>query len=120
MSENLAASQHTKHVDIRYKFVVNEFVEDGFLKIMIFFVIFVTSEDSKDADLLTKSLKGELLEKHSKKMIAEKGKSELVINRKGVGNVDVVLLTPMSRVDRIVYWTHRRGWISISSVTYYR
>ena len=82
MSENLAVSQRTKHVDIRYKFV-NEFVEDRFLKI-----IFVRSEDN-DADMFTKNLKGELHEKHSKKMIDEKGKSGLEINRKGVGDVDV-------------------------------
>ena len=82
MSENLAVSQRTKHVDIRYKFV-NEFVEDGFLRI-----IFVRSEDN-DADMFTKNLKGELHEKHSKKMIGEKGKSELEINRKGVGYVDI-------------------------------
>jgi hypothetical protein len=65
MSENLAVSQCTKQVDIRYKFV-NEFVEDGFLRI-----IFVRSKNN-DADMFTKNLKGELHEKHSKKMIGEK------------------------------------------------
>ena len=65
MSENMGVSQRTKHVDVRYKFV-NEFVEDGFLRI-----IFVRSEDN-DADMFTKNLKGELHEKHSKKMIGER------------------------------------------------
>ena len=82
MSENMAVSQRTKHVDIRYKFV-NEFVEDGFLRI-----VFVRSEEN-DADMFTKNLKGELHEKHARKMIDEKGKSGLEINRKGVGDVDV-------------------------------
>ncbi len=67
---------------MQYKFV-HEFVEDGFLKI-----IFVRSEDN-DADMFTKNLKGGLHEQHSKKMIDEKGKSGLEINRKGVGDVDV-------------------------------
>ena len=66
MSENVVVSQRIKHVDVRYKFV-NEFVEDGFLKIR-----FVRSEDN-DADIFTKNLKGELRnEKHMRKMICEK------------------------------------------------
>jgi len=39
--------------------------------------------------MFTKNLKGELHEKHSRKMIDEKGRSGLEINRKGVGDVDV-------------------------------
>ena len=64
MSENVVVSQRTKHVDVRYKFVI-EFVEDGFLKIR-----FVRSEDN-DADIFTKNLKGELHEKHMRKMICD-------------------------------------------------
>jgi len=69
MSENVVVSQRTKHVDVRYKFV-NEFVEDGFLKIR-----FVRSEDN-DADIFTKNLKGELHERHMRKMICEKGSGD--------------------------------------------
>ena len=35
MAENVAVSQRTKHVDVRYRFV-QEFVMDGFLKIIYF------------------------------------------------------------------------------------
>ena len=78
MSENIVTSQRTKHIDVRYKFV-NEFVEDGFVKI-----IFVRSEEN-DADLFTKNLGGELYEKHARKMIERKGGLET--NRKGVESV---------------------------------
>jgi len=70
MAENIHVGQRTKHVDICWRFV-NEFVEDGFLK-----VIFVRSEDN-DADLFTKNVKGELFEKHSKKMIEKRDPSRL-------------------------------------------
>ena len=69
MSENVVVSQRTKHVDVRYKFV-NEFVEDGFLKIR-----FMRSEDN-DADIFTQNLKSELYEKHMRKMISEKGSGD--------------------------------------------
>ena len=67
MSENVSVSQRTKHVDVRYRFV-QEFVFDGFIK-----VIFVKTEDN-DSDIFTKNLGGDLHERHSKKMIVEKGK----------------------------------------------
>ena len=67
MSENVSVSQRTKHVDIRYRFV-QEFVLDRFIK-----VIFVRTEDN-DSDIFTKNLGGDLHERHSKKMIVEKGK----------------------------------------------
>ena len=69
MSENVAVSQRTKHVDCRFKFV-QEFVFDGFIKI-----IFVKSGEN-DADLFTKNLRGELHHRHVDKMITEKGKEE--------------------------------------------
>ena len=67
MSENVSVSQRTKHVDVRYRFV-QEFVFDGFIK-----VIFVKTENN-DSDIFTKNLGGVLHERHSKKMIVEKGK----------------------------------------------
>ena len=67
MSENVSVSQRTKHVDIRYRFV-QEFVLDRFIK-----VIFVKTENN-DSDIFTKNLGGDLYERHSKKMIVEKGK----------------------------------------------
>ena len=68
MSENVSVSQRTKHVDIRYRFV-QEFVLDGFIK-----VVFVKTADN-DADIFTKNLGGELHDRHSRKMIIEKGKT---------------------------------------------
>ncbi len=67
MSENVSVSQRTKHVDIHYRFV-QEFVLDRFIK-----VIFVRTENN-DSDIFTKNLGGDLHERHSKKMIVEKGK----------------------------------------------
>ena len=66
MSENVAVSNRTKHVDVRYCFV-QEFVMDGFLKI-----IFVKTVDN-DADIFTKNVSGELYKKHSGKMLTYKG-----------------------------------------------
>ena len=65
MSNNVAVSQRTKHVDIRYHFV-REFVLDGFLK-----VVFVKTEDN-DADIFIKNLNGELYARHAKKMVMKK------------------------------------------------
>ena len=65
MASNITTSNHTKHVDIRYKYV-NEYVEDGTVKIIIF-----KSADN-DSDVLTKNLSADLHDKHSKKMIMEK------------------------------------------------
>eukprot|EP01083_Nonionella_stella_P004795 13981_1 len=48
----------TEYVDIRYKYV-NEYVEDGVIKI-----IFVKSGDN-DSDIMTKNLGGDLYSKHS-------------------------------------------------------
>ena len=65
MASNITAMNHTKHVDIRYKYV-NEYVEDGTVKI-----IFVKSADN-NSDILTKNLSAELHNKHSRKMVVEK------------------------------------------------
>ena len=67
MAENVAVSQRTKHIDVRYRFV-QEFVMDGFLKI-----IFVRTGDN-DADIFTKNLGGDLHEKHRDKMVIPKGR----------------------------------------------
>ena len=66
MGENISISQRTKHVDIRTKFVT-EMIIDEFVK-----VIFVKSENN-DADMFTKNLPGEPHNKHSQKMVANKG-----------------------------------------------
>ena len=66
MAENVAVSQRTKHIDVRYCFV-QEFVMDGFLKI-----IFVRTGDNH-ADIFTKNLSGDLHEKHRDKMVIPKG-----------------------------------------------
>jgi hypothetical protein len=66
MAENVAVSQRTKHIDVRYRFV-QEFVMDGFLKI-----IFVRTGDN-DADIFTKNLSGDLHEKHRNNMVIPKG-----------------------------------------------
>ncbi len=47
MTENVAVSQRTKHIDVRYRFV-QEFVMDEFLKI-----IFVRTAENQ-ADIFTK------------------------------------------------------------------
>ena len=70
MSENVAVSPRTKHVDVRYHFVC-EFVQDGFIK-----VIFVKTTDN-DADLFNKNLSGALHEKHSTKMLTRKHEEEM-------------------------------------------
>ena len=62
MASNITTTCHTKHVDIRYKYV-NEYVEDGVVQI-----VFVKSADN-DSDILSKNLSAEPHEKHSKKMI---------------------------------------------------
>ena len=55
----------SQHVDIWYKYV-NEYVEDGIVKI-----IFVKLADN-DSNILTKNLSAELHEKHGRKMVVEK------------------------------------------------
>ena len=66
IGSNVAVSQRSKHIDVRYHFV-REFVHDGFIRI-----IFVKTVDN-DADIFTKNLSGELHEKHAVKMVGEKG-----------------------------------------------
>ena len=65
MASNITTMSHTKHIDIRYKYV-NEYVEDRVVRI-----IFVKSAEN-DSCILTKNINAELHEKHSKKMIGEK------------------------------------------------
>jgi hypothetical protein len=66
MAENVAVSQRTKHIDVKYRFV-QEFVLDGFLRI-----IFVRTEDNH-ADIFTKNVSGDLHEKHCQYLIGKKG-----------------------------------------------
>ena len=65
MSGNIAISDQTKHVDIRYHFV-REFVEDNFLKI-----IFVKTKENV-ADIFTKNLPKELHNKHCDTFLRKK------------------------------------------------
>ena len=65
MASNITTPCHTKHVDIRYKYV-NEYVEDRVVKIS-----FVKFADN-DSDILIKNLSADLHEKHLKKMVAER------------------------------------------------
>ena len=86
MSENVAISNRTKHVDVRYHFV-REFVQDGSIK-----VIFVKSEDN-DADLFNKNLGGGLHWKHAEKLLGEETKEKTEMDqspqadRKGVRDI---------------------------------
>ena len=60
MASYITTMCHTKHVDIRYKYV-NEYVEDG-----VVIIVFVKSANN-DCGILTKYLSADLHEKHSKK-----------------------------------------------------
>ena len=62
MSENITASNRTKHVDIRFHFV-NEMVEQGFIE-----VIFIRTNENL-ADIFTKNVNTELGEAHHKEII---------------------------------------------------
>lgn len=62
MAENASATPKSKHIDIKAKFVT-QFVADKFIK-----VIFVKSEDNV-ADIFTKNVQSEILNKHDKKFI---------------------------------------------------
>jgi hypothetical protein len=62
MSENASTSFRTRQVDTRCHFV-QEFIEDGFIKIE-----FVRSIEN-DSDLFTKNVNQELYEKHTKKYL---------------------------------------------------
>ena len=57
MASNITTTWHSKHVDIRYKYV-NEYVDNGVVKI-----VFVKSAEN-DSNFLTKYLSAELHEKH--------------------------------------------------------
>ena len=65
MAENITATSRTRHVDLRYRFI-KQFQDDGFLRI-----VFVKTEENC-SDLMTKNVKGELNEKHSKRLMADK------------------------------------------------
>ena len=65
MSENLGATQRTKHVDARYHYV-REFIEEGFIKI-----IFVKTDENK-SDIFTKNVNQQIYEKHVEDYIMSK------------------------------------------------
>ena len=69
MSNSVAISNATKHVDIRSRFVV-QYVMNGTVK-----VIFVRSENN-DSDICTKNLVSRLHHKHAEKVVVVKGTEE--------------------------------------------
>ena len=70
MASKITTISHTKHVEIRYKYV-NEYVEDEVIKI-----IFVKSADN-DSNI-PKNLSSELHEMHLKKMVGENSKGVMM------------------------------------------
>ena len=62
MSKNINTMGHSKHIDVRTKYV-NEYVEDGLLKI-----VYVKS-DKNDADIFTKNLGNKFHGKHTVKFV---------------------------------------------------
>ena len=74
---NAKTRQRTKHIDVRYKYV-NEFVEDGVIKIQ-----FLKSEDN-DADVLTKNTYQATFTKQTSKFMTDKYDVPKIIG-KGVG-----------------------------------
>ena len=65
MSENTTSSNRTRHMDTRWHFV-NEMQANGLIKL-----VFVKSEENA-ADIATKNVTGETLERHLDKVIAPK------------------------------------------------
>ena len=57
IAENATATPKSKHIDIRTKYVT-QYISDGFLKI-----VFVKTDENV-ADIFTKNVSGEILEKH--------------------------------------------------------
>ena len=64
MERNTTTISCTKHVDVRYKYL-NEYVEDGIVKIVFLRLLTMIVTFSKD-------LNAELHEKHSTKMVGKK------------------------------------------------
>ena len=67
MSENVTATQRTKHIDVRYQYV-REFIEEGFIKI-----IFVKSEYNKST-MFTKNVSQDIYYKHLDSFVLDKNK----------------------------------------------
>ena len=92
MAENITTSQRTRHVDIRYAYVREMVIEEGFLEIK-----FVRTHDNL-SDGMTKNVTSDILTRHNeyhqmKRDDIDVGPDDA--NRKGVG--ETVL---ESRVDR--------------------
>ena len=69
MAENVVASNRTKHVDIRFRFV-NNMVKEGLIEI-----IFVKSKENV-ADVFTKNTPEELNKSHHPKLIVDQNLGE--------------------------------------------
>lgn len=65
MSENVSATNGTRHVDARYHFV-REFIEEGLIKI-----VFVKTHENK-ADMFTKNVSGDTYDAHVNEFICER------------------------------------------------
>ena len=77
MSENVAISQKTKHIDTRVKWFV-ELVLDKKINI-----VFVKSE-LNDSDIFTKNLNAELFDRHSNKMVWRPMDMDMSVGKKKV------------------------------------
>ena len=68
MSHNISVSQRTKHDDVRFRFrFVNLYVMEGFIKVIL------VKTDENDVDFFTKNLSVDKYNKHSDKLISNKG-----------------------------------------------
>ena len=85
MSENLSASQHTKHVDLRARYLLNQLIEEKWVKL-----VFVPTEKNL-SDAMTKNVTREVYEKVSGAYVALREYWESPSDRKGVGVSSVTL-----------------------------
>ena len=65
MAENVTTSSRSKHIDIRYHYL-REFIEEGFIELK-----FVKTKENL-ADIFTKNVSGETLERHTPSFITKK------------------------------------------------
>ena len=81
LSNNRTTSDRTKHIDIRTSFV-KEYQEDGKI-----FIKFVKSEYN-EADTFTKNTTNVIFQKHQKKLVWDKGKVNMEVNKEFLQNED--------------------------------
>ncbi|MEL7196527.1 MAG: Ty1/Copia family ribonuclease HI, partial [Bacteroidota bacterium] len=91
MSENVTTSQRTRHVDIRYAYLREMVIEEGFLEIK-----FVRTRDNL-SDGMTKNVTSEIQQRHSVSHVMRRDEvydGSEVTNRKGVRNEVLETQTP--------------------------